>query len=71
MNSFQLVGLPFGPFSSLFDLSDAELLERKTGSLAPSAFVPADRSLGCLPAKSAALAIVRPRPKPPNRCRRW
>ena len=28
MNSFQLVGLPLGPFSSLFDLSDAELLER-------------------------------------------
>jgi Protein of unknown function (DUF1203) len=28
MNSFQLVGLPFEPFSSLFDLSDAKLLER-------------------------------------------
>jgi Protein of unknown function (DUF1203) len=28
MNSFQLVGLPFEPFLSLFALSDAELLER-------------------------------------------
>jgi hypothetical protein len=28
MNSFQLVGFSFEPFSSLFALSDAELLER-------------------------------------------
>jgi uncharacterized protein DUF1203 len=28
MNSFRLIGLPFGPFSSLFALSDAELLRR-------------------------------------------